>query len=92
MFQTKHAHRRTLGAVAFLAAVILVVVTAGGGLGSTGTAIHAVSVGRGVTDLCDPDRDRPTRELNLFEDPLVGPFDGIEDTLVGVVNNSSATE
>jgi hypothetical protein len=29
--------------------------------------------------------------VNIFEDPTVGAFDGIEDTLVGVVNNSSAT-
>ena len=28
---------------------------------------------------------------NVYDDPAVGPFDGVEDTLVGVVNNSSRT-
>lgn len=90
MFQTKHPHRRTLGAVAFLAAVILVVVTAGGGSAAPAPPfMQCPSVGASPT--CAILIELTDQGLNIFEDPLVGPFDGIEDTLVGVVNNSSAT-
>jgi hypothetical protein len=90
MFQTKHPHRQTLSAVAFLAAVILVVVTAGGGLAAPAPPFTQCPP-VGASPSCAILIEFTDQGINIFEDPLVGPYDGIEDTLVGVVNNSSAT-
>src|SRR5262245_12591013 len=89
MFQDRDPGRLTLGVIAFLA-VGMVLATAG-----TGWAAPVPPFTQcppvGLSPSCAILIEFTDHGVNIFEDPNVGPSDGIEDTLVGAVNNSSAT-
>lgn len=81
---------RRLGAAALSAAMAATLLTAGGVAATAPTTPFSQCPAIGSSPSCGILIEFTDSGTNIYADSSVGPYDGIEDTLVGVVNNSTA--